>query len=495
MHRIAEMICRPASISILCTGMEQQAEGAVPIDPYTLSEDAVREPPTSLLQSLRSTGPGLILAAAIVGTGELIATTHVGAQAGFALLWLVIVSCFIKTFTQIELARYTISSGLTTFAAFRQLPWPGNLLPWWWLGMAVAIRALVAAMVGGIGQAVHMAVPGVSSAIAEGVGLAARPELPWAVLATLLVATLTAMGSYGLVERGATLLVVVFTLMTVGCVALLPWTGHSFGWREISSGLSFQIPDHAVGAAFAMFGITGVAASELIAYPYWCIEKGYARYVGPHRTDEAWTRRARGWLRVMHLDAFLSMVVFTVATLAFYLLGASVLHQFTGPEGLPGTVSGLLQALSRMYVPVLGERVARWFIVIGAFAVLFSTFFVATATIGRTLTDFLHVTGFIRLEQPGDRWWWVRRFCFAFPFLHLCLFVWVPNPVQLVIIGGIGQALMLPMLAAGAVYMRYRRTDRRLTPGLLWDAFLWLSLLGLFAAAIYGVWNTYQKLL
>ena len=474
--------------------MEQQAEGAVPIDPYSLSEDAVREPPTSLLQSLRRIGPGLILAGSIVGTGELIATTHVGAQAGFALLWLVIVSCFIKTFAQIELARYTISSGLTTFAAFRQLPGPGFLLSWWWLVMAVTAQTQVAAMVGGIGQAVHMAVPGLSSAIAEGVGLAARPELPWAVLVALLVATLTAVGSYGVVERGTTLLVAVFTLMTVGCVALLPWTGHSFGWREITSGLSFQIPSHAIGPAFAMFGLTGVAASELIAYPYFCIEKGYARHVGPRSTDEAWIRRARGWLRVMHLDAFLSMVVFTVATVAFYLLGASVLHQYTGPEGLPGTVSGMLQVLSQMYVPVLGERVALWFIVIGAFSVLFSSFFVSTATIGRTLTDFLKVNGFIQLAHPGDRWWWVRRFCFAFPFLHLFLFVWVSNPVQLVIIGGFGQALTLPMIATAAVYMRYRRSDRRLTPGLLWDAFLWLSLLCFFATAFYGVWNTYQKL-
>ena len=103
----------------------------------------------------------------------------------------------------------------------------------------------------------------------------------------------------------------------------------------------------------------------------------------------------------MHLDAFLSMVVFTVATVAFYLLGASVLHQYTGPEGLPGTVSGMLQVLSQMYVPVLGERVALWFIVIGAFSVLFSSFFVSTATIGRTLTDFLKVNGFIQLAHPG----------------------------------------------------------------------------------------------
>ena len=474
--------------------MEQQAQGAVPIDPYTLSEDAVREPPTSLRQSLRHIGPGLILAATIVGTGELIATTHVGAQAGFALLWLVIVSCFIKTFAQIELARYTISSGLTTFDGFRQLPGPGFLLPWWWLVMMLAVQAQLAAMVGGIGQAVHMAVPGLSSAIAEAVGLAARPELPWAVLVALLTATLLAVGTYSVVERSSVLLVAVFTLMTVGCVALLPWTGHSFGWREITSGLAFQIPPHAIGAAFAMFGITGVGATELIAYPYFCIEKGYARHVGPRSTDEAWIRRARGWLRVMRLDAFLSMVVFTVATLAFYLLGAAVLHQYTGPEGLPGTVGGLLQALSQMYVPVLGERVALWFIVIGAFAVLFSTFFVSNATIGRTLTDFLRVNGFIRLTHPGDRWWWVRRFSFVFPFVHLILFVWVSNPVQLVIIGGFGQALTLPMIAAAAVYMRYRRSDRRLTPGLLWDVFLWLSLLGFFATAFYGVWNTYQKL-
>ena len=72
--------------------------------------------------------------------------------------------------------------------------------------------------------------------------------------------------------------------------------------------------------------------------------------------------------------------------------------------------------------------------------------------------------------------------------------MWVSNPVQLVIIGGFGQALTLPMIATAAVYMRYRRSDRRLTPGLLWDAFLWLSLLCFFATAFYGVWNTYQKL-
>ena len=62
-------------------------------------------------------------------------------------------------------------------------------------------------------------------------------------------------------------------------------------------------------------------------YNYWLIEKGYARKTGPPRPgDPAWARRARGWIRVMYLDALASMVVYTVVTAAFYVLGAAILH-------------------------------------------------------------------------------------------------------------------------------------------------------------------------
>ena len=45
-----------------------------------------------LSQAIRQIGPGLILAASIVGTGELINTTSLGAKAGFSLLWLILLS-------------------------------------------------------------------------------------------------------------------------------------------------------------------------------------------------------------------------------------------------------------------------------------------------------------------------------------------------------------------------------------------------------------------
>lgn len=46
-------------------------------------------PPTNILGILGRLGPGLIIAGSIVGSGELIATTKTGAEAGFWLLWLI----------------------------------------------------------------------------------------------------------------------------------------------------------------------------------------------------------------------------------------------------------------------------------------------------------------------------------------------------------------------------------------------------------------------
>jgi Mn2+/Fe2+ NRAMP family transporter len=52
-------------------------------DPYRLTLDGVKAPPQGWLESLRYLGPGLIMSASIVGSGELIATTTLGAVAGF----------------------------------------------------------------------------------------------------------------------------------------------------------------------------------------------------------------------------------------------------------------------------------------------------------------------------------------------------------------------------------------------------------------------------
>ena len=92
------------------------------MDPYHVTGDDIKDPPKGWLESLKYLGPGMILSASIVGSGELIATTTLGAQAGFAILWMVIFSCVVKVAVQMELARWTIATGTPALTGFNKVP-------------------------------------------------------------------------------------------------------------------------------------------------------------------------------------------------------------------------------------------------------------------------------------------------------------------------------------------------------------------------------------
>ncbi len=48
-------------------------------------------------------GPGIILLASVVGSGDLIAITTLGAQAGYVALWVILLRCFIKPAIEVEM--------------------------------------------------------------------------------------------------------------------------------------------------------------------------------------------------------------------------------------------------------------------------------------------------------------------------------------------------------------------------------------------------------
>jgi Mn2+/Fe2+ NRAMP family transporter len=477
-------------------------------DPYALTPDAVQEPPRRFFQALRQIGPGIILAASIVGTGELINTTSLGAKAGFALLWLIVLSCVIKIFVQIELGRYAITQGKTTLAAFNTLPGPrvgASWMCWLYMFMLLATQAQIAAMEGTVGQAAHMAFPGISQTVSTAFGrinpawgtfLETRQEYFWASLTTLAAIALLLSGGYHRLERVTTVLVAGVTLFTVASVAILQWTPFRITMANLESGFTLAVPTAAVALAFSAFGITGVGASELVAYPYWCIEKGYARNTGPRSEDEGWAQRARGWIRVMQLDAWFSMVIFTVATVAFYLLGAAVLHA----EGLDPKGPEMIPTLSRMYIqPLHGtalEGLRAWTKVgflIGAWAVLFKTLYVATAANSRLTADFLDLTGIWPQTGRVERTRVIHAFCVLYPCLALVLYYAYREPQGLIKIGGISQGLMLPLIAGSALYLRLRDTDRRVGPSFLTDTLTWLAFFAISAVAAYSTYDLVSK--
>ena len=534
--------------------------------------------------TLRHLGPGLIITACIVGSGELIATPKVGAEYGFSLLWFIIAGCMIKVLVQVELGRFAISKGKTTLEALDTVPGPRFIVSWvvWcWLLMFVGILFQLGGIVGGVGKVVMEL--GWISELGDSGSQIIAVAVSGGTIAIL------ASGKYKPVEVFSTIMVVFFTLATIFALGSLQWSGamqeFSISWADIKEGFRFRLPGD-FSTAFAAFGIIGVGASELIYYPYWCLEKGYAKNVGTANPTEVWYARAKGWLKVMRLDAWLSMVVYTGATVAFFLLGAALLHgpdmatdkvkafqkdtmpklaqvvpadangsfataishieaavTFTDAQNdanKTGQIKGelaeavkhlkavqknaetkqneseknqasetiasaikelelasegvsnetMIADLSKMYRP-LGKSGLTIFL-IGAFVVLFSTLVTASASNARLLGDGLVL--FQRIEKPKDdkgRAKLLSRCCIAVPVLCTLVYLFIPEPVTLVLLGGVAQALMLPLLAIAALYFRHKQTDKPLQPGTVWTAFLWLSAGAMVAV---GLFQLSQKL-
>jgi manganese transport protein len=431
-------------------------------------------PPTTVGALVRHLGPGFIITATIVGSGELIVTPKLGASVGFSLLWFVIAGCVLKVFVQIQLARTAVATGRTTLDELNALPgprWRVSWILWLWLAMYVSLVFQVSGIVGGI-----------AGVFAE-IGIGGGPR-SWALPVGVSCALLLASGRYAAVERGSTLMVAAFTVSAVVSVAVLQATPYRISAAEIWSGLQLDLPA-SFTVAFAAFGVIGVGASELIYYPYWCLEKGYARRIGPDDNSAAWSARALGWMRVMRIDAGLSLVLYTSITVAFYLLGAAVLHR----RGLDVTNADMIHVLSQMFRESFGE----WTLIIflaGAFFVLYSTYFGATAANARLAADALELFGITRYPDDAARARSVRAFSIGISLLCALVYLAWPQPVTLVLIGATGQALMLPFLALAAVRFS-RQIDQRLR-GPWWETVgLWLSAAAMVVLGVYQLWSLF----
>ena len=421
-----------------------------PVDnPYELDPESVQAPPVAFRDVLRWIGPGLIIASAVVGTGELIATTVLGAENGYRLLWLVVLSCLIKVIVQNEIGRYAVGTGKTGLEALDRVPGPRFRVSWvvWaWFLMQTTTMMTISGMFAGIAEVLNRIVPAVT------IGA-------WVWIVTIVTLVVLVIGRYRLVERVAVSLVIIFTALTVSAAFLLGMKPEYFSWSQMADGLMFHLPVGGLGIAVAVFGITGVGSADLVMYPYWCIEKGYARFAGPRDDTPAWLSRARGWVKVMGVDVLCSMFVYTFATIAFYLLGAGVLH---GLEVIPkGTET--IAILSNIYTETLGGWSLYVFLA-GAVAVLYSSVFAGSAATARVYADFAGLLGAYDRRNYGSRRRVTQLFIGFVLFVPVIYYFLLPEPVMLVTIGGIAQALMLPIVGFSVLYLRYHHLPEAVAP-------------------------------
>lgn len=432
-------------------------------------------PPQTFLQRLKYLGPGFILSAAIVGSGELIATTALGAKAGFVTFWVVLVSCLVKVTLQLEFGKNAIYTGVPTMQSLNRLKGAkfgkAHWTIWLWLSLQGLKILQVGGIVGGVAIVLNMVFPflGTNS---------------WAIIAAVITAVLVYRGFYKPVELGSLIMIVLFTATVLVSLVSLQFTAYAISWEELSSGLTFSLPPTVAAVAIGAFGITGVGGDEIMFYNYWCIEKGYAAYAGPNDNSPEWAARAKGWIQVMYLDAVCSMVVYTIVTAAFYLLGAALLHaQGEVPEGY-----AMVETLSRMFTETLGPW-AKVIFLIGAFFVLYSTLFTATASWARIFGDAFGQLGWVKFDDEASRKRVIGALSWAFPTIWCLLFLVIQMPVAMILLGGIATSILLLIVVWAAVVFRYRVLPFSLTPSRTYDFFFWLSVVSILAVSMYGIWQ------
>ncbi|MEI9919302.1 MAG: Nramp family divalent metal transporter [Bacteroidota bacterium] len=437
-------------------------------DPYIISTETIKEPPSTLFERFKFLGPGFILSASIVGSGELIATTILGAKAGFVALWVIIFSCLAKVTVQLEFGKHTVLTGERCMQALSHMRGPSRWAVWT-LFVLIALKIIqLGGMLGGAVVILNMLFPNV-------------PIYVWAIIMGGTIATIIYNGKYRIIEKIALFVICTFTVLTFTSLISLQFTPYGFTLLSVLDQQRLYIPSDVLPYAIGAFGITGVAADEIIAYTYWCLEKGYASYTGPRDNSEAWKRRAEGWIKVMFLDATVAMIIYTAVTVAFYLLGAAVLYQ----KGEVPVGNEVIEALAVIYTVSLGPGIKTVYL-IGGFFVLFGAVFSTAGAWSRIFPDIFGQLGWLQFNDLDKRRKVIKFLAVLFPACWVVTFLFIQLPVLMVLFGGLIGSLMLFVVMIGAIHFKYGQVQL-LPSGSLYTTTFWISIVSIFIVGAYGV--------
>ena len=448
-------------------------------DHYIANASLAKEPPRGFFSSLKFLGPGFILSASIVGSGELIATTTLGARAGFTAFWVILVSSLEKVAMHREFGKHAILCAETPMTSFNKLPGPKIRKRGWALWSIFALTLLkivqVGGMLGGTAIILTMLFPFFS-------------VVQWAVAVAIVVALLIFGGWYKMIEKSSLVMIAFFTMLTFASLLVVNATEYRISITDILSGLTFNLPASLVFIAIGAFGITGVGSDEIIAYNYWCLEKGYAAFTGRRGDDDdaAWRRRAKGWIKVMYVDAIAAMIIYTLVTAAFYLLGAAILHK----QGLVPEGNQVIETLAVIYTQAFGNGIRTAYL-LGAFFVLFSSVFATLAAWSRLFSDIFGQFGWINFYNTAERKKVIAILSWIFPAIWVIAFVFIKLPVFMILSGGVVGSAMLLIVVFAAIEFRRQRIKYFPSP-ITYEIAFWLSVAAIAATAAIGLMKVFQ---
>lgn len=275
--------------------------------------DVKRLPVRELVKRI---GPGLVATGIVIGPGAVTTSAMLGADYGYALVWLIIPIIFMGITFMMTTNRLAIVTGMPTIHAIRKYYGPVAAAV---VGIAVFLACLFFTM---------------GNISGTGAGMNLIFGINWKLGSVIMIAVVLycyfAKNVYSKVEKIITLCILV---MIVSFYATLVGVGGP-DWGEFATGLvSFQIPEGSLPTALAFISTNAAVTAGI-----------YATYLGK---EKKWKKEDL-FNGVMFTDALVHVISVVLISGSIILVGAIVLH----PQGLSITAPA---QLAELLVPIMGN--------------------------------------------------------------------------------------------------------------------------------------------
>jgi Mn2+/Fe2+ NRAMP family transporter len=367
---------------------------------------------------LKLAGPGLVVAATGIGSGDVVSATVGGARYGVALLWAIAAGAFFKFVLQEGIARWQLATGKTALEG-----WADYLPPWvkWYFGAYLVFWTV-----------------SVSAALTNACGLGITnltggiiPQSGGAVIHTLIGFVFVYFGGYTNFEKLMKLLVGVMAFSILIC-ALLTLQ------NPLVAAVGLVIPSIPLGSGtYVLSLIGGVGGSiTMLSYNYWMREEnmkgaGFVSYV-------------RGDIGVAYIfTALFGISIMLIASDAFFTAGVPLRDAEAVPK--------MAAALGTLLGPF-----GRFAFSVGFWAAVFASLLGVWQSVPYLYADFYGILTHLPTEQRREI---VKvtstpyRIALAFITLVPIPFAFTGQPIAVIVIYTIVGSLFVPFLAATLLHL------------------------------------------
>ena len=383
--------------------------------------DQVSQTAPPRLSFLKLAGPGLIVAASGIGSGDVVSATVGGARYGIVLLWAIAIGAFFKFVLNEGIARWQLATGLTALEG-----WTEYLPRWvvWYFTIYLVIWTVA-----------------VSAALtnASGLGIAnltggAIPQSWGAVLHSLAGGVFVALGGYSGFEKLIKTLVGVMGFSILLCAILT----FDDGMEAVQGVLVPVIPPGGGAQVLSLIGGIGGSIS-MLSYCYWMREEGLE---GPRNLSYV-----RGDIAVAYIfTALFGMSIMLVADETFFEAGVQV----TDAQAVP--------KMAEMMGVVLG-RFGTYAYSIGFWAAVFASLLGVWQSTPYIFSDIYGILRGVPREQRRaltEMSSTPYRVALLFMTLAPLPFAFLGRPILIVITFTIIGSLFVPFLAGTLLYLNNR---------------------------------------